>query len=161
MHIDRSELYRLLTRRFNYVDSDDVVDAVQTAIATTWEVAILREPPRNAQAYSTVVAYRAMCRTIEYRRRFYRPRNEMRFGTPDPDYVEGPLLISDDSETTYDAHAVLESLPANQAEILRLHYLEGKPLEELARHAGVTAECMRKRHERALKHARKIFSKKE
>lgn len=157
MHINRSELYRLLTRRFVYVDSEDVVDAVQTAVATTWEVAILREPPRNPQAYSTVVAYRVMGRMIEHRRRFFRPYHDLRFGTQDNDGIDMALLTVEDNDVTVDAHAVLEALPANHADVLRRHYLEGKPLEELARTDGVTPECMRKRHERAIKCARKLF----
>lgn len=157
MRINRSELYRMLTRRFKYVDTEDVVDAVQTAVATTWEVAILREPPRNPQAYSTVVAHRVMCRMIEHRRRFFRPYQDLRFGTPDADVMDPSLLTVDDADSTVDAHTVLESLPVIHADVLRRHYLEGRPLEEIARLEGVTAECMRKRHERAIKHARKLF----
>ncbi len=161
MHINRGDLYRLLTRRFKFADKEDAIDAVQSAVAATWEVAILREPPRNPQAYSTVVAYRVMGRMIEQRRRFRRPRMDLRMGVVDPDYLEGPLLTTDESETAYDAHAVLEALPLNHADVLRRHYLEGKPLEELARTDGVSPECMRKRHERAIKYARKLFVTRE
>ena len=41
---------------------------------------------------------------------------------------------------------------------MRMHYLEGYTLEEAATKIGVTPECLRKRHERALKWARKKFA---
>jgi DNA-directed RNA polymerase specialized sigma24 family protein len=49
-------------------------------------------------------------------------------------------------------------MPENYAVVLRKHYMEGLPLEEIARQEGVSGECIRKRHERALRYARKLFA---
>lgn len=157
MDIDRTELYRYLTRRYSYVDVEEVQDAVQSAIAATWEVSVLREPPRNAQAYSTVVAHRMLIRQIEYRRRHMRPSYSLPNGWDDLIELAPPPISSRCVEAQVDAQTVLEALPCHYAEILRRHYLDGKTLDELARTDGVTPECMRKRHERAIKCARKMF----
>lgn len=160
MHIDRSELYRYLTRRYSYVDAEEVNDAVQSAIVATWEVSVLREPPRNAQAYSTVVAHRTLLRYIEYRRRHIRPVRDEETGWEALESLGAATSPASATESIVDAHAVLETIPTHYADVLRRHYLEGHTLEELAKADGITPECMRKRHERAIKCARKMFGEK-
>jgi RNA polymerase sigma factor (sigma-70 family) len=58
-----------------------------------------------------------------------------------------------------DAASILTSLPSHYAEVLRMHYLEGLTLDETSRRLGCTAQSVRKRHERALRWARKRFAK--
>lgn len=161
MEIDRSELYRYLTRRYSYVDVEEVRDAVQSAIAATWERSVLREPPQNVQAYSTVVAQRMLMRQIEYRRRHLNPTGILQNGWDDVGYLGYSSITSRDAEASVDAQTVLNALPDRYANILRRHYLDGHTLEELAHNEGVTPECMRKRHERAIKCARKMFANEE
>lgn len=157
MDIDRSELYRYLTRRYSYVDVEEVRDAVQSAIAATWERSVLREPPQNLQAYSTVVAQRMLMRQIEYRRRHLNPSGILQNGWDDVGYLGHAPVTSRSAEANVDAQTVLKALPDHYASVLRRHYLDGHTLEELAHSEGVTPECMRKRHERAIKCARKMF----
>lgn len=157
MDIDRSEIYRYLTRRYAYVDVEEVRDAVQSAVAATWERSVMREPPQNIQAYSTVVAHRMLLRQIEYRRRHLSPSGMMANGWDDIGYFGHSAASPRTAEANVDALTVLKALPDHYSSILRRHYLDGMTLEELAESDGVTPECMRKRHQRAIRYARKMF----
>lgn len=157
MIVDRNELYRVLTRKYYGAMRDDVHEAVQHAVVATYEASVLREPPHNVQAYVTTVASRALARSRAYSRRFVHPERDTFDGWASFEGLASPLVVVEQHDPTMDASIVIKAMPENYALVLRQHYIEGLPLEEIARQAGVSAECMRKRHERALKHARKLF----
>jgi DNA-directed RNA polymerase specialized sigma24 family protein len=102
-----------------------------------------------------------LMRQIEYRRRHLNPTGILQNGWDDVGHLGHAPVTSRGAEASVDAQTVLKALPDHYASILRRHYLDGLTLEELANTEGVTPECMRKRHERAIKYARKIFSKEE
>ncbi|MBL0321240.1 MAG: sigma-70 family RNA polymerase sigma factor [Ignavibacteria bacterium] len=155
--VDRSELYRHLTRRYAGALPDDVHEAVQYAVVVAYETSVMREPPYNLQAYVTTVANRVMSRHAANARRFVHPERDGTDGWSPFEDRDSPLVTTEDHETTVDAGRVIGAMPDTYAEVLRKHYMLGLPLEEIARQEGVSGECIRKRHERALRYARKLF----
>ncbi len=158
MTVDRNELYRYLTRKYRSASTDDVHDAVQYAVVVAYEASTLREPPQNVQAYITTVASRALARSYTKSRNIV--RSEPQQGDV-WDYAVGYGALKaerDVHDAAVDASSVLHALPATYAEVLRKHYLEGLSFEEIGRNEGVAGAAVRKRHERALKHARKMFA---
>ena len=158
MYVDRNELYRVLTRKYHGMQRDDVHEAVQHAVVVAYEACIMREPPHNIQAYVTTVASRALARSKSYSRKFVHPERDTFDGWSLLEEDSSILRATEDHATTVDAGRVISAMPEHYATVLRKHYIEGLPFEEIARQIGVTAECVRKRHERALKHARKLFT---
>lgn len=148
MQIDRNELYRILSRRYVGTMADDIHEAIQYAVVVAYESSMAREPLQNVQAYVTTVAHRALARFAEARRKVVRSEVAA-------DEQMADLERHDDR---VDALVILGALPPSYAEVLRRHYLEGQTLEEIARGQGVTGQSIRKRHERALKLARRIFT---
>ena len=158
MHVNRSELYRYLTRRYSGATSDDVDEAIQHAVTVTYEMSVLREPPNNAQAYIATVATRALTRTIARSRTMVHPDRDEEYGWMPYERVASPLVVVPRHDEAVDTATVLARLSAQDAALLRRHYLEGIPFEEIAREWDLTPECVRKRHERALKRARALFT---
>ncbi len=150
MQVDRNELYRLLTRRYVGTLADDVHEAIQYAVVVAYEASMAREPLQNVQAYVTTVAHRALARTATERRKVMSVKHL-------PEEQQGAPEAHDDR---VDANVILGVLPPRYAEVLRRHYLEGLPLEDIARDEGVSGPSIRKRHERALKLARRLFAEK-
>jgi RNA polymerase sigma factor (sigma-70 family) len=157
MHIDYSELYRLLTRSFRKARYDDVRDVIQATIVHAWEHNVVKEPLVNEQAFANVVARRMMQKIVNYRQRFVYPDRESAHGWETLQIEEGCLLTEQHTDTELDVENVLKVLPDHYAWVLRRHYLEGTPLCEIAKELDVEAPTMRKRHERALSVARKFF----
>jgi len=151
-------LYRLLTRQFAGVDKEDVRDAIGAAQLVTCERAMMaREPVLNEEAFMTCVARRALNVSVKRKKRLQYPQDA---GDEGWAIFEREYLYNEPSETldaTVDSRRLLETLPHSYAEVLRLHYLEGITLDEASRRLGITAECMRKRHERALRMARRLL----
>ncbi|MDZ4744991.1 MAG: sigma factor-like helix-turn-helix DNA-binding protein [bacterium] len=150
-------LYRLLTRQFAGVDKDDVRDAIGTAqLVTAERVMMVREPVLNEEAFMTCVARRALNVMVKRKKRHDYPQA----GDESWRLFERQHL-SANSELELDAsiesRRLLEVLPVSYSEVLRLHYLEGITLDEASKRVGVSAECMRKRHERALRMARRLL----
>jgi len=158
VNVDRNELYRHLTRKYAGARHDDVHEAVQYAVVVAYEVSVLHEPPHNVQAYVTTVANRAMSRTVSNARRFVHPERDTFDGWASLENADSPLITVEQHETSVDAGRVIHAMPDSYADVLRKHYMEGLPMEEIAKQEGVSGECIRKRHERALKFARKLFT---
>lgn len=154
MEINGSELYRALTRSFVNVTQDDVKEVIQATIVYAWEQAVVKEPPHNQQAYATVVAKRMLMKAIHHRKRFVYPDRELPHGWETLQEEEGCLLTEPLLDDEIDARELLRGLPDMYASILRMHYFEGVPLEEIARSVNVKGTTMRKRHQRALTLAR-------
>ena len=57
-------------------------------------------------------------------------------------------------ETRHRLHALIEQLPAKEARIIRHHYLQHVPFEEIARDLGVTPGRVSQLHKRALEQLR-------
>lgn len=151
-------LYRLLTRQFVGVDREDVRDAIGTAELVTCERAMMaREPIVNQEAFMTCVARRALNVAVKRRKRHQFPQEGGEEGWA---MFEREYLYVEPAEAMdagVESRRLLESMPASYAEVLRLHYLEGITLDEASKRLGVTPECMRKRHERALRMARRML----
>jgi RNA polymerase sigma factor (sigma-70 family) len=98
-----------------------------------------------------------LSRQLQRQRRFLYPDHDPFLPWKD---LEGAPQVSkiENHESVIDVADILEQAPDTYAEVLRLHYLEGLPLEEAAEKLGVSGACLRKRHERALKWARKHFA---
>lgn len=156
MYADYSQLYRMLSRRYSRSRHDDVCEAIQAAAVVTYEATVLRESPRNLEAYMTTVARRTLTKILNERtRRSSHPLNN----SGDHEIYDEEMLVADlpKHDEEIDAHSIIKRLPLQYSDLLRQHYLEGKPLEEIARNSGVSGACIRKRHERALKRARVLF----
>lgn len=158
MKVNRGELYRFLSRRYSAASPDDVDEAIQHAVTVTYEMSVLREAPNNAQAYVTTVATRALARTVSRTRSMVHPDRDVEYGWMPYEHVASPLVVVPSHDDAVDASTVLARLPELDAALLRRHYLEGIPFEEIARELELTPECVRKRHERALKRARSLFA---
>lgn len=154
MDIDKSELYRMITRTFPRTHYDDVHDVIQATVAIEWECLQNREAPLNRQAYATVVARRMMMKMVHHRQRFVYPDRESAHGWETLQEEKGCLLTEQQSECELDVQQVLRGLPEHYATILRRHYLEGASLRAIADEMNVAPPAMRKRHQRALSLAR-------
>ncbi len=157
MEIDKSELYRMITRTFPRSHFDDVHDVIQATMAYAWERSQLREQPLNAQAYATVIAKRMMLKLVMQRRRYLYPDRESSHGWETLQEEEECLVEEHTPDASVDVQQLLSVLPDHYAMILRRHYLEGAPLRVIADEVHVTHPTMRKRHQRALQLARRFF----
>jgi len=160
MHGD-SYLYRLLTRRFPTMHADDVVDAIYEAREAHLQQAMrVGRVVENVVAYTTVVAKRALSRT--HRRKMLvlteeyigEGQLEACLDKADADRFSEEV---DALDASIECGRILERIPVNYAEVLRMHYLEGITLDETSKRLGCSPQCIRKRHERALRWARKRF----
>lgn len=158
---DAQELYKSLSRQFPRARAEDVYDAIYDA----YECVLIahdraEDQIRNIQAFATVVARRILTKD-HYRHR--RIANETDLGS-------ATMVVMESQEATLayrrteraeearlDTERIMMELPNQYAELLRRHYLEGCTFEQLAKEYGCSAESLRKRHERALKWARKRF----
>lgn len=161
METNNTHLYRMLSWRYAGSTIEDIEDAVAAANCALEESRFLaREPVRNPEAYRTCVAQRFLGRAMQRQRRmvFMDMHGDAGWENLSTNDVQ-PLRSDDDrqAEHRFDTERILDTLPHQYAQVLALHYLQGLTLEESAHHAGVTPACMRKRHERALKMARRLF----
>jgi RNA polymerase sigma factor (sigma-70 family) len=157
------DLYRVLRRQFPRVDQEDLVEAVREAVVVSYlSDHQLQGGIRNVEAFSTIVARRSLGRELRRQRRLVHPDRAEQYGWDEID-VQTRTMIDEEATcaAAIDASDIMEAMPDNYAEVMRMHYMEGLTLEEAAQRAGVTSECMRKRHERAIKWARRRFGRAE
>jgi RNA polymerase sigma factor (sigma-70 family) len=159
MEIDKSELYRMITRTFARSQYDDVHDVIQATVVHSWERQHLCEAPDNQQAYATVIAKRMMLKLVQHRERFLYPDRDTALGWETLQEEQGCLLSEQNIDQDLDVQCVLRVLPDHYALILRRHYLDGAPLRVIADELQVSPPAMRKRHQRALSLARDYFRK--
>lgn len=159
MEVDKSELYRMITRTFPRSMYDDVHDIIQATVVQSWEKQHVHEPPENQQAYATVVAKRMMLKLVLHRQRFVYPDRETTHSWETLQEEQGCLRSEQNVEQDIDVQCVLRVLPDHYAMILKRHYLEGTPLRQIADELDVSPPAMRKRHQRALTLAREYFRK--
>ena len=158
MEINAAEIYTNLSRRFSRVSPDDLDDAIAESHAVAWQARESGVVLHNVDAFCTVVAKRSLSRVMQRQRRSLYPDHDPLVAWEE---LEGgsAIAVEEDQDARIDANDVLEEAPDLYAEVLRLHYLEGHTLEDAARTLGVSGACIRKRHERALKWARKHFAR--
>lgn len=138
-------------------DPDDIDDAVAVADAVAWQAREGGVELRNADAYRTIVAKRALGHALKRQRKHVYPDRDDSIAWSTIPEAEVSAYGYEDPSIPIDARGIISQAPVNYAEVLRLHYLEGLTFEDAAVRLGVSAECLRKRHERALKWARKKF----
>lgn len=154
------DLYRVLRRQFPRADHDDVVEAVREAEVVNY-LADIRAggSVRNVEAFSTVVAQRSLGREMRRQKRLLRPDVVEHIDWDQIEMMRQTLPNEEETTAaTIDAHDIMDAMPDIYAQVMQLHYLEGLTLDEAAKRIGVSAQCIRKRHERALKWARKRFA---
>jgi len=158
VEIMNAEIYRSLTRKFDKAGNDDIYDAMSTSALVILERSPLLEPIQNQDAFRVVVARRELIRR-------HKKLDPLLF--PDGDAVNTWEKVAIATHSYVEAHTtenksdvarVLESIPERYSEVLRMHYLEGMTMEEIAVKLNLKSHCIRKRHERALKVAKKVFS---
>lgn len=159
MEIDKSELYRMITRTFPRTMYDDVHDVIQATVVYSWEKQQLQEPPDNQQAYATVIARRMMSKLMQHRQRFVYPDRETTHSWESLQEEHVCLRSEQNVEQDIDVQLVLGVLPGHYATILKRHYLEGAPLCEIADELKVSPPALRKRHQRALTLAREFIGR--
>jgi RNA polymerase sigma factor (sigma-70 family) len=160
MYRTEAELHRSLKHQYPTMQREDVEDALgEATLAYERAVREANTTVYNIEAYRMCVAKRALMRSARRR------RTTVHNGVSDADWerVESAVGADDATETPrqmdarLDVERLLSRLPAHYRQVLRLHYLEGRPLEETARLLGITNVCARKRHERALRKARALL----
>ena len=106
----------------------------------------------------TTVAKRSLSREIRRQRRMVRPDNgeHITWERVERERIE-PLDQESVHATAIDAADIMQAMPPTYAEVMRLYYLEGLTHEQVAERIGISHACVRKRHERAIKWARKTF----
>jgi RNA polymerase sigma factor (sigma-70 family) len=163
MNAAEGQLYRYLTRCFPVMKPDDVYDAMNEARGEQLRQSLaLGRVVENVAAYTTVVARRSLAKAFRRRLTMVSVEQvgestiEAAAERVDVDRCADELRALD---AKVDAASILTSLPSHYAEVLRMHYLEGLTLDETSRRLGCTAQSVRKRHERALRWARKRFAK--
>lgn len=159
MERQSSELYRTLSRRFPRAAHDDVEEAIREAAVVGYLADHnVQGTIRNHDAFATTVARRNLSRELRRQSKLVRPEAEEYISWEDVD--REATQHSDQEEqhaSTIDARDIMGAMPSAYAQVMRMHYLDGLTLDESAQLVGVSAACMRKRHERALKWARKRF----
>jgi RNA polymerase sigma factor (sigma-70 family) len=158
MEVDLGSVYRTLARRFRAMDRNDLDDAVATSRAVMWEVRDQGVVVHNAEAYCMTVARRELSRELRRQRRHFYPDQIGPEEWGEIGHAHAAVVVIEAPEVQADVNEVLEQAPELFAEIMRLHYLEGRSLEEIARVLGISPGAARKRHERALKWARRTFT---
>lgn len=156
MHVQRAEIHAALTRRFDRMHPDDVDDAVAESHIVAWQASQAGTVIANPDAFCTVVAKRHLIRRSHEQQRFIYPDRDESVQWSD---VEGAPGMAQEpmTEYLYDAQEVLKEAPAQYADLLRLHYLEGLTFEMIAERLCMSSDCARKRHQRALRWARNHF----
>lgn len=159
MEESTASLYRAIKRQFPSAEREQVLDALQEAACVTYMT--MRErcvEVYNVDAFMTTVARRSIARELRRQRRMVRPDAGDYISW---DSVEGDQPTLRDEEayhaSSIDAADIMQAMPPTYAEVMRLYYLEGLTHEQVAERLGATPACVRKRHERAIKWARKTF----
>lgn len=137
---------------------DDVDEGVGVAKLALWEAAVKGVHIENQRAFSICVAKRYVGSIMRYRAKHVYPDQEVGTSWQTMESWNQALAVHANTQAEIDATTVLRESPMHYADVLRKHYLEGETLEEIARESGTTSACIRKRHERALKWARKHFA---
>lgn len=157
METKKNTVYRTLSRRYDKANHDDIEDAVAVADAVAWQVREGGVELRNGEAFRTLVARRTLGHSLRRQKKHVYPDRDDLNGWEEIPEADRSNYGGEDPAIRFDALNILDSAPVNYAEVLRLHYLEGLTFEDAALMLGVKAECLRKRHERALKWARRKY----
>lgn len=162
MEREPADVYRRYERHFPLCSPDDVDDAQSAAtIATLYAVRAAREPVHDAPAFEYRVMSRYLMRVSKRKRKHVYPDasdDESGWAQVEESLARQHSISTENTmEDHLETEGVLRRLPSHYAQVLNLHYLEGLTLEEAARRIGVSGMCMRKRHERALKLARRVL----
>ena len=159
MEESAASLYRVIKRQFPSAEREQVVEAVREAIYVAFMT--VRErcvEVYNVEAFMTTVARRSIARELRRQRRIIRP-DVGDYISWDAVESDGPSVrdVESDHAASIDAADIMQAMPPTYAEVMRLYYLEGLTHEQVAERIGITPACVRKRHERAIKWARKTF----
>jgi RNA polymerase sigma factor (sigma-70 family) len=159
MLINNQKLTDYLRSRFQLLCEQDITEIVAYAESYIWEVQKDGRVVEKPDAYAMTIVQRLAIATIRRNQRHLYPDTDEEDAITWDDLCAtcGMLTDSYNPEDDYDAEAVLHEAPEHYAQVLRMHYLEGLDLAQVAKETGLTPACVRKRHERALKWARKYF----
>jgi RNA polymerase sigma factor (sigma-70 family) len=158
VHIDRDHVYREMIRRFGAGVAEEANDAVAQSAVAIWMARESGTTIYNANAFCTVVAKRALLRAKAWHQRHVYPDRDRKVDWTRVSEWEETMQVEVNHDAGIDAETIIDAAPENYAEVFRMVYLEGRTMEDIARELNVTPECIRKRHERALKWARNKFS---
>ncbi len=157
MQLNTRMVHQYITKRYSDASSDDIDDAVSYSFITVWKATEAGVVIRCPEAFAITVAKRAITAQIRWREKYVHPDDDSRYDWP----IESSRFFGyelPDPTTRMDAEQILREAPATYATVLRKHYLEGQSFNDIATSDGITPACVRKRHERALKWARKHFA---
>jgi len=163
MEISERHLSRIIQSAFRQLSADDIEDVLAEVRSAIFTAQSAGKVILNVHAYSCTVAKRRASVYARQKRRYVSAE-------ADPlDDSEGWTVLdtltadagSGNCEDEIDVASVLREVPRHYATVLRRHYLEGEDFGLIASAEGVSDVCIRKRHERALKWARKRFKPRE
>jgi RNA polymerase sigma factor (sigma-70 family) len=137
-------------------DADDLAEEVFAQLARG-------DPSDDLKAYIAVAARNALAR---YRRRRARERDFLQrllevTARADEMRADEPRDPSEEGESSAElgpVEKVLRTLPRAQAQLLRLRFLKGLPMAEVARRAGCSREVAYKRLQRIIKRLRDRYA---
>jgi RNA polymerase sigma factor (sigma-70 family) len=158
MELMSSELYRTLSRRYNGMEGEDIQDALSASTLVVLERSAHLEPIENVDAFMTVVAKRELSKQHKRRMPLVFPDASNLLTWEKIETQTSTCEEIENTENRSDVGRVLDSMPPAYAEVLRMHYLEGMTLQGIADVLQINPCCVRKRHERALRCAKKVFS---
>lgn len=153
----RGELHRRIHKYYKEALEDDVDEGIAAANLALWEATRKGVVIENQRAFSICVAKRYVAGIMQYRTKHLHPEQSEGQPVQGTEVWQDMVSVQSNEYARLDVATILAESPASYAEVLRKHYLEGETLEEIARETGNTSACIRKRHERALKWARKHF----
>ncbi len=136
-------------------DADDLAEEVLAKLAQN-------DRPDDLKAYIATAAANALA---DYRRRKARERHLLRrllevtpgAGEIPFDEPGDPLEEGESNAERGQLEEVLSTLPRTQARLLRLRFLEGRRMKEIARRVGCSKEAAYKRLQRIIKRLRERY----
>jgi RNA polymerase sigma-70 factor (ECF subfamily) len=141
----------LLARVADRQDAEDLAQEVLARLARS-------ATPHDVNAYLATAAVNALAR---HQRRRARERDFLRTLLEEVSKADGTHGSESDEDESTENHArveeVLNTLPREQARLLRLRFLEGLRMAEVARRVGCSREVAYKRLQRVIRRLRERY----
>lgn len=131
-------------------DEQGAEDIVQDCFVQLWERRHKLTEVQAIAGYLYRCVYNQCCTWLQKQRR-------TASATELPPQTEEPAFLVE-SGILQQILQVIDQLPSRLKEVIRLHYLEEKPLEEIAQYLGIAPETARKHRYRAIQLIRKTLS---
>jgi len=148
------QLYRLVRRRVG--SDDDARDLVQQALLHMHRARNDFRADSRVRPWLFTIAMNLV--REHYRKRGRRKEQPLERDAPlPPDNVETPGTLDEAKERAARVRAALSRLPAQQREVIELHWFEHSPYEEIAAIVGASVAAVRVRAHRGYLRLRELL----